>query len=507
MNIDFGRTLAVCVLLAGCAPEMEKKGFPVLDEAEKPPVVRREIDWAKPYIVVEPQTTRAIQGVSEMDRKRYFNICDQGAGFDRRMAGGEGVYEELRDLGIFFGRNLGPVKDWKKRIKEDPDRPGFADLSVLKKYKPVEPGGQFIKDFGPNLNVAAHGNHNAYPEFMGQHFKGTSDYHGTPEYIPENIEAAAELAAAVLKFGYSDFNRPAFFEPLNEPHWEFFNDQHLADWHLKTMEMVHRATPEVKVGGLCMSVAYMYRDDYRSWKGLKQFIDMTEGKMDFYSFHAYDFVRWENETFGGRVQSGLPLEGVLDLMQNYTVNTLGKEVDVVVSEQGGYIHGEPRGMYDGEAVAAELARNYFPGDTFEHEMKKRSIVNFVMLSAVIANTMTFMDHPHCVQKAVPFLIPTTWGWDKKYYAQLYVPYNYEDTSRWVPTDLLHFFRLFQGVDGRRVKALCSDPDLQTRAFVDASKLYLVVNNQSLRPESVELYGIGTSTVEVRRLGRNQSRAM
>ena len=241
-------------------------------------------------------------------------------------------------------------------------------------------GEQFRKDFGSNLNVAAHGNHNAYPDFMGQHFKGSSDYHGTPEYIPENIEAAALLAAAVLKFGYSDFDRPAFFEPLNEPHWEFFNDQHLADWHLKTMETVYRATPEVKVGGLCMSVAYMYRDDYKSWKGLKQFIDMTEGKMDFYSFHAYDFVRWENEAFGGRVQSGLPLEGVLDLVQNYTVNTLGKEVDVVVSEQGGYIHGEPRGMYDGEAVAAELARNYFPGDTFEHEMKKRSIVNFVMLS-------------------------------------------------------------------------------------------------------------------------------
>jgi hypothetical protein len=182
---------------------------------------------------------------------------------------------------------------------------------------------------------------------------------------------------------------------------------------------------------------------------------------------------------------------------------LGKEVDVVVSEHGGYLHSTPKGMYDGEATASVLAERFFPGEGFGHEMKKRSIVNFMMLGSVVANTLTFMDHPHCVQKAVPFLIPTTWSWDRKYYAQLYVPYNYEDTSRWVPTDLLHFFRLFQGVAGRRVKALCSDPDLQTRAFVDGSKLYLVVNNQSSRPESVELYGIGVPAVEVRRLGRNE----
>lgn len=507
MKVDFAVVVTICVLAVGCAPEMEvqkmKASASVQAVAENPVVVQRAVDWTKSYIVVEPETTRAIQCVSELERRRYFNICDKGTGFDQRMEAGEGVYEELRGLGVSFGRNLGLVKGWKNKLKEDPNRPGFADLSELKKYKPAEPGERFRMDFGPNLNVAAHGNHNAYPEFMGRHFKGSSDYHGTPEYIPENIEAAALLAAAVLKFGYSDFDRPAFYEPLNEPHWEFFNDPHLADWHLKTMETVHRATPEVKVGGLCMSVAYLYRNDYKSWEGLRQFIDMTDGKMDFYSFHAYDFIRWENETLGGRVQSGLPLEGVLDLVQNYTVNTFGKEVDVVVSEQGGYIHGEPRGMYDGEAVAAEIARNYFPGDTFEHEMKKRSIVNFVMLSAVIANTMTFMDHPHCVQKAVPFLIPTTWNWDKKYYAQLYVPYNYEDTSRWVPTDLLHFFRLFRGVEGRRVKALCSDPDLQTRAFVDGGKLYLLVNNQSARSESVELYGIGASTVVVRRLGRNE----
>jgi hypothetical protein len=124
------------------------------------------------------------------------------------------------------------------------------------------------------------------------------------------------------------------------------------------------------------------------------------------------------------------------------------------------------------------------------------------VSSILANTMAFIDHPHTVKKAVPFLLPNTWSWDVKYYANLYVPYNYTDQSQWVETHMLDFYKFFQGVDGRRVKALCSDPDLQTRAFVDGSKIYLAVNNQSWGAESVSLYGIDAKTVEIRRFGRN-----
>jgi hypothetical protein len=223
--------------------------------------------------------------------------------------------------------------------------------------------------------------------------------------------------------------------------------------------------------------------------------------MDFYSFHAYDFFKWNDGAFRGRIQSGLPLEGVLDLVQNYAVNTFGTEKDLVLSEHGGYVNAEG-GMYDGEAAAAELADKYFPGDTFEHEMKKRSIVNALMLQSVVANTLTFMEHPHVIRKAVPFLLPQSWAWDTKYYAQLFVPYNYTDKSRPEPTHLLSFFRFFRGVDGRRVKALCNDPDLQVRAFVSGSRLFLAVNNLSPEPETVALHGMEAERVELRRLGRN-----
>ena len=451
-------------------------------------------------IFVQPEVTRYVEGVSILDRQKYFNLCDHGSDFDSRVS--SDIYEELiENYGASFGRRLGGLSRWGAELEEDPTRPGFANLDALKAYQPRLPSSSFMEKCGPNLDVACHGNHNKYPAYMGKHFKGSSNYHGKPEWIPEKLDAAAMLAAAVLKYGYTDFDRPAYFEPLNEPHWEFWTDPHLVEWHLKTKEAVRRFTPEVHVGGPCLSVAYFYRDNYRLWKGMKYFMDETKGEMDFYSFHAYDFFKWNGNDFHGRIQSGLPLEGVLDLVQNYAVQTFGSEKEIVLSEHGGYVNA-PGGMYDGELIAAELAATYFPGDTFELELKKRSIVNTLMLQAVVGNTLAFMDHPHVIRKAVPFIIPKSWAWDKTYYAQLYVPYEYTDTSRAMPTHLLNFFRFFRGVEGRRVKALSNDPDLQVRAFASGSELFLIVNNLSRETEWVDLKGLDVEGITLRRMGRH-----
>ncbi|MEM6884990.1 MAG: beta-agarase [Verrucomicrobiota bacterium] len=469
----------------------------------------RIIDWSQPHLVVDPGTTRAIGGISELDRKVYFSVCDPGAGFENRIKD-DAMYDYLvNELDISFGRLLGPVKWTAKSLKEDPNRPGYADIEPLKKTKPQEGSEKFRQDFGSNLDVAAHGFHNAFPEFMGQFTTELSmkdEKH--PQWIPENIDAAAELAAAVFKYTYTDFTRPRYYEPVNEPHWSFFGEQHMADWHLKMKEKVKEATPEVQVGGLCMSVSYFYKFNYRSFQGISSFVENTKGQMDFYSFHTYDYLRWhedKNELYG-RLQSGLTLEGSLDLVQNYTMNSLGREVEVVISEHGGYIGGhDPKGEFDGEAVASIILKQHYPDadlSSWEYEMKKRSIASFGHVSSCIANTLGFMDHPHTVKKAVPFLLINTWSWDPKYYAGLYVPKDYTDKEEWVESDMALFYRFFRGVSGRRVKALCSDPDLQARAFVDGSQLFLVVNNQSFEEESVNLHGIETDSIQVRRFGRN-----
>ena len=57
----------------------------------------------------------------------------------------------------------------------------------------------------------------------------------------------------------------------------------------------------------------------------------------------------------------------------------------------------------------DLRRNwqiYFPCPWFDWEVN-RSIAQFNKISGIIANTMVFMDHPHIVKKAVPFILLET----------------------------------------------------------------------------------------------------
>ena len=457
-------------------------------------------------IEVDPRCTRSIGGISELDRKTYFAICDSGTDFDRRCKDDE-MYEHLvGELGVNFGRRLGVVNGPVKRgnvVVEDPNRPGYADLGLLKNKlskKQPKPSGRFRIDMGENLDVAAHGQHNAYPAFMGKFTNEQAIKGDRAEYIPKNIDAAAELAAAVLLYGYSDFDRPAYYEPINEPHWSFYGDQHLADWHLSVAKAVHAKMAGVKVGGLCMSVAYMYRDRYRVFGSFKKFIDNTGCRLDFYSFHVYDYVYWKDGEFHGRITSGLPLEGVLDLVPNYTQNAYGKEVEIVVSEHGGYVTGK-KGL-GADETAETIAKQHFPGSGFEWELKKRSILEQVHVSTIVANTLTFMDHPHTVKKAVPFILLNSFGWDPKYYAVLYVPDQFKNNKKWIPTQQMNFYRFFKGLKGRRVKAICSDPDIQTRAFVDGDKLYVVLNNLSGKREALSVNMPTAKTKSIRRMGRN-----
>ena len=187
--------------------------------------------------------------------------------------------------------------------------------------------------------------------------------HGKRRYIPTNLEAAAELSAHILKWDYQDFERPVYYELVNEPHWSFWPDSNFQKWHLLTLEKVKSLGLDVQVGGPCLPVAYYYKEQYKKFKGIRSFIDGTKGKLDFYSFHVYDFLRKNGKRFDGGghtdkptfITSGLPLHSILDLVSNYTVNGYGREPPIVVSEHGAY------GAMD---LVEELANEYFPWGWF-----------------------------------------------------------------------------------------------------------------------------------------------
>ncbi len=457
-------------------------------------------------ITVVPKTIRQIRGISELRREAYFSICDAGTKFDQRVKSQERYDYLVKELGITPGRRLGvvePLIRWDNAVREDTARPGFADIEYLKqvlkdKGVPEEPGEAFKIDFGGRLDIAAHGHKSAFPEFMGKSF---TDYSGEDDYYPTNIDAAAELSVNTLKWKYNDFDRPAYYEPVNEPHWSFWNQPLFQQWHTKTHQAVQAMGLNVAVGGPCLSVAYYYNSQYGAFDGLKSFIDGTNAELDFYSFHAYDFLRRGNGGFDGgddpsnpgRITSGMPLESVLDLVSNYTTNQYGKEVDVVLSEHGAY------GTVE---LAEELANKHFPGEGFEWEMKKRSIIDFNMVSGVIANTMVFMDHPHVVKKATPFILMDSMDWDPHYYATLYVPRNFTDKNDWVETKQIYFYKLMRDVSGERISVHSPDPDIQIQGFANRNKVYVLLNNLSNTTHNLSLSIPTPTTKTARRFGRN-----
>jgi hypothetical protein len=180
---------------------------------------------ADALIEIDPQTSVSVHGILELDRKKYFNLGHGGHFFEAKVADPQQVQTYTEEYSISFGRNLGLVKNhtvWEKKVFEDPQRPGFADIDRLVRLIGNKDGASnaFKKHFSPNLDVANHEFPNAYPDFMG-HFTSTED----PEKkYPLNHEAAAELVAAVLAHGYNDWSRPATYEPINEPHWSLWND-------------------------------------------------------------------------------------------------------------------------------------------------------------------------------------------------------------------------------------------------------------------------------------------
>lgn len=460
--------------------------------------------FSKPIdVTISPEISASIGGVLDFDRSQFISISSEGEKFESTINDQSQVSYYVDTLGMNFGRELGGVYTVTRynssTIREDPARPGYVDIDYFASRVNASNGNAsqaFQNKFSPNLNSATHDRQDAYPSFMEMWYDGSSGNHG----YPTNVDAASEFAAAVLEYGYTDWTRPTTYEIVNEPNYRIWDDQRFADLHTAVQARVDAAELDVAVGGPCLAVSYYYKNNYQQF-GLKNFIDNTSCTLDFYSFHTYDFMHWDVSAndFEGRVSSGLPIEGVLDLIQNYTVNQYGKEVDIVLSEHGGYILNDQEGALD------TVANTYFPGSGFDWELKRRSVNEFLAVSSAIGNTLAFMNNPHVVRKAVPFILLESAAWDPYYYSTLLVKENFNPSSNiWHESKYINFYKFFQNVNGRRVHVQLSDPDIQCQAYVDGDKLYILLNNLARKTEALNLTTTtdNIDQITLRRFGRN-----
>lgn len=453
---------------------------------------------------VSPTVNTSINGHLELDRSKYFNLAGSVAEISKNIKEQSRFDYYFKDLEMTVGRQLGMVFSetrWGNSLREDTNRSGYMDKDYfISRKSPNDSGMDELKSlFGERQGLANHDRHDAYPSFMEQY---TIDDSG--EYYPVNNDAAAEMVAMLLKHRYTDFQRPSYFELVNEPHWKFWGDQRFADFHSKAKEKVAEMGLNTEVGGPCYSVSNLFQHEYGSLSRLTNFIDNTNFGLDFYSFHTYDYMRWDDSAhdFVGSINSGLPLESVFDAMAAYTFNKYGRELTYVASEHGGYITDSNNRDY----ALNKLADEHFPGSGFEHEMQKRNIDNFIMVNSTIANTLTFMNHPHIVKKAVPFILLESSGWDPYYYSSLLVKENFDKNSNnWAEARLIDFYRYFKGVKGRRVESFVADTDIQHLSFVEDNTLIMLFHNQSNTPGQIDVavqdLDLPMTGATLRRLGR------
>lgn len=84
-------------------------------------------DETPAIISVEPSVTKSINGISELNRMKYFNLATEGTDFESVLGRTDRINYYLDDLGMSFGRSLGGVYSelrWGNSIQEDPARAG-----------------------------------------------------------------------------------------------------------------------------------------------------------------------------------------------------------------------------------------------------------------------------------------------------------------------------------------------------------------------------------------------
>ncbi|NBV85773.1 MAG: hypothetical protein EBS01_05825, partial [Verrucomicrobia bacterium] len=281
---------------------------------------------------LEPQVRRHIDGKTRLERSRYFNVAANSPNFWKRCPMGEAGYL-LDELHVSLGRGIGlgalAIKTGSP-ITEDPDRKGFADeSSVRRHYATLSEGDPELKQrLGETMDLIIHDNDQPNPAFMGSAYADPSHY----QRISANPAAAADFITACLKYGFNDFSRPRYYEPMNEPSWQIMQTPQFAEMHREIAAAVRKAGLNIKVGGPCTPVGYLYNRDYNSqWaKVFKPFIDRAGDALDFFSFHIYDFYTGSN----AEILTGLPLENAFDLLEAYSIKKFGCVKPFACSEHG-----------------------------------------------------------------------------------------------------------------------------------------------------------------------------
>ncbi len=433
----------------------------------------------------------SVGGISEFEREKFITMHGNftsrdwdGNNFTDNLVG-----HFLEGYNAWFGRDTGGITWFANQVDEDPERPGQIDLDNLKAR-----GAQVRSEYAAKTSIHPHAERNLGLILAGQYYpfwpgSKTKPYDGeTPWAFKDGFATGEYMGQYINEFhGNGGAPAPTIVEVMNEPMWHFVTHPsdftstplEIAQFHNDVADGIRAVVnSDVLIGGYTTAFPDFEKQDFKRWEERwKLFMDEAGEKMDFWSIHLYDFP-----TFGGKAlyRKGSNMEATFDMMEHYSVLSLGVAKPFVISEYGAQRH------------------DYF--NEFWSPFK-----DWLFLKSVSAMMMTFMERPHLMLKTIPFIVEKAeWGRNP----DNGVPHSTrllrqgkeaagETGEEWVYTDMILFFELWKNVQGTRVDSHPSDPDMQVDAFVDGKKAYVAINNLNFVPEAISLntFGAEDNTLE------------
>ncbi|MGC6456441.1 MAG: hypothetical protein ACON39_04260 [Coraliomargaritaceae bacterium] len=433
-------------------------------------------------LTIDATTLRSIEGTCALEPSKFFRL------YTEPCRDPEPVKEGFREFGYYPGRQIIKFAPWleggyvkgQPLLKEDPNKPGYADPKYFTNHNPdlfrsdIERGFDAYKDIDsdwPGLKfIMCFDN---WPSFMEAKVDGVHNSKGTPHDYVAAADIASKLLAAQQKYSG---RTPDWIEVKNESdiadEWMFHDVKEcdswkeLADFHNSVADRIHQDFSHIKVGGPT-SVWPMYdSSNFNLAREQLRFMENTKGHLDFYSHHFYEGKGLLSKKLfqkGGVTYLHGRGDAVLDLTANHML--LHDNVRPLIVSEYGAIHG---GMKDMDF--------------------------WIRLKSCNALQLMFMNRTHQFDLCVPYMLPYMW-WDP---SDPYGIYIKNEEGSYEATKTMSFLRLWEGYRGKRIVNTTDADDLVTHTLLDGKTIRIAANNLSDQRVSldVELITGGASAVSI-----------
>ncbi len=397
----------------------------------------------------------------------------------------------LNGYDVYMGRNTGSIT-WtlNNQAVQDPARPGHVSASNMQALGLSSRNNYEARttlhpyEARNNLILCAQ-LHPFWPDGKLTH-KGWALSQSDSSEEPFGT-ATGEYMGLYLKnfFGSQGQPHPAFVEIINEPLWDLVTNgttppAKIFDFHNNVANAIRDIQPGIPIGGYVAAFTDFEVRDFERWnERWKLFIDMAGSNMDFFSFHMYDFP-----SIGGKqlYRKGSKMEATFDMLEQYSMITLGAVKPILISEYGAQTHDY----------------NNDPWTPYRDWLRLKSINSMVM---------QYMERSNHILSTIPFtVVKAEWGRNPT----TGIPYgprlmrqafeaDGETGEQWVYTDLVKFYQLWADVNGSRVDSKSTDVDILTDAFVDGNTAYVIVNNLEFNPRNIGFSTMGADSNPIRQV--------